>query len=158
MSSRKYVAMNDCEERSPHGWTLDTLAKHLVDKIEDVEERTQERFNLSKQAIDAALQASEKAISAAMAAAEKAVSKAEVAAEKRFDSVNEFRAAMKDQTANFADKDQVDFRLGAVEKRIENWVGQLSATSNIWGYVVGGIGAVFGLVGIVTFFMKMSGN
>jgi len=61
----------DCEHRSPKGWTLDTLAVHLTQKIDDVEIRTQERFSLAKQAIDAALMASEKAISAAMAAAEK---------------------------------------------------------------------------------------
>jgi len=143
-----------CERRSVQGWTLDTLAKHLNEKIDDVEIRTQERFALSKQAIDAALSASEKAISAAMAAAEKAVSKAETAAEKRFDSVNEFRAAMKDQTANFADKDQVDFRLSAIEKQIVNFQGQMAGMSNVW-YVVGGVvGLLFGLVGIASFVLK----
>jgi hypothetical protein len=105
-------------------WTLDTLAEHLAGKIGDVEIRTKERFDLSKQAIDAALAASEKAINAAMAAAEKAVTKAEVAAEKRFDSVNEFRNAMKDQQSTFADKNQTDFRLGAIEKRLENIGGK----------------------------------
>lgn len=134
-------------ERSPQGWTLDTLAKHLQDKIEDVEVRTQERFALSKQAIDAALSASEKAISAAMAAAEKAVTKAETAAEKRFDSVNEFRAAMKDQTANYADKSQVDFRLGVIERRIENFTGKTEGVVASWGFLV----AIVGIAGTVAF-------
>ena len=145
-----------CQERSDNGWTLDTLAKHLNEKIDDVEIRTQERFNLAKQAIDAALMASEKAISAAMAAAEKAVTKAEVAAEKRFDSVNEFRAAMKDQTANFADRDQVDFRLASIERKIENWTGQASGVSGVWGITVGIVGVAFGLAGIIGFIMKFA--
>jgi hypothetical protein len=98
--------------------------------------------------------ASEKAISAAMAAAEKAVTKAETAAEKRFDSVNEFRAAMKDQTANFADRDQVDFRLSAIEKKLENYSGQVAAASNIWWLVTGVVGMAFGLVGIATFLLR----
>ena len=140
--------------RSPRGWTLDTLATHLTQKIDDVEIRTQERFALSKQAVDAALQASEKAISAAMAAAEKAVTKAETAAEKRFDSVNEFRAAMKDQTANFADRDQVDFRLTSIEKKIDNFTGQMAGAANIWWLVTGIVGVAFGLVGIASFIIR----
>lgn len=145
----------NCEDRSPHGWTIDALAVHLSDKIDDVEARTQERFNLSKQAVDAALQASEKAISAAMIAAEKAVTKAETAAEKRFDSVNEFRAAMKDQTMNFADRNQVDFRLTAIEKKIDNFSGQIAGVSSVWGIAIGVVGMAFGLVGVATFIMKM---
>ena len=143
-----------CDQRSPKGWTLDTLATHLTQKIDDVEIRTQERFSLSKQAVDAALQAAEKAISAAMAAAEKAVTKAETAAEKRFDSVNEFRAAMKDQTVNFADKTQVDFRLGTIEKKIDNWTGQVTGISSMWGIIIGIVGLAFGLIGIATFILR----
>jgi small-conductance mechanosensitive channel len=140
--------------RSPRGWTLDTLATHLTQKIDDVEIRTQERFALSKQAVDAALQASEKAISAAMAAAEKAVTKAETAAEKRFDSVNEFRAAMKDQTANFADREQVDFRLTAIEKKMDNFSGQVAGVANTWWLITGIVGVVFGVVGIASFILR----
>jgi hypothetical protein len=139
-----------CQERSDNGWTLDTLAKHLNEKIDDVEIRTQERFALAKQAIDAALMASEKAISAAMAAAEKA----EVAAEKRFDSVNEFRAAMKDQTANFADRDQVDFRLGSIEKKIESWQGHSAGISNFWGVLTVGLGVIFAGIMAATVLMR----
>ncbi len=122
-------------DRSPHGWTLDTLEEHLTYKIKEAEARTTERFALSRQAVDAALAASEKAINAAMAAAEKAVTKAEVAAEKRFDSVNEFRAAMKDQQSTFADKIQTDFRLAALEKRLENATGRTEG-AGIMTYII----------------------
>jgi len=141
-------------DRSPQGWTLDTLAKHLTDKIADVEARTKERFDLSKQAIDSALAAAEKAITAAMAAAEKAVTKAEIAAEKRFDSVNEFRAAMKDQTASFADKVQTDFRLASVEKKIENSSGRSEGIGQFWGWIVAGVGIVVGITMVLTRFIR----
>jgi hypothetical protein len=61
------------------GWTVETLKEHY----------------------DRVFAQQEKAVEAALAAAEKAVSKAEDAAEKRFESVNEFRQTLSDQTATF---------------------------------------------------------
>jgi hypothetical protein len=63
------------EHHNPDGWTFATLYKHVT-MLSD---------------------ASKEAVTAAMASAEKAVLKADQANEKRFDAVNEFRAAMKDQ-------------------------------------------------------------
>jgi anion-transporting ArsA/GET3 family ATPase len=83
------------------GFTFDTLFTHLSSRIDGLKEN----------------------VTTAMNAADKAVSKAETAAEKRFDSVNEFRNAMKDQQSTFADKTQTDFRLIAIEKRLENMSG-----------------------------------
>lgn len=45
--------------------------------------------------------AQEKAVAAALAAAKEAVVKQDAASEKRFDSVNEFRNTLKDQTGTF---------------------------------------------------------
>ena len=53
------------------------------------EDRNKERFTAMKTAVDAAL-----------AASDRAVSKAELSTEKRFESVNEFRSALQDQTAH----------------------------------------------------------
>jgi len=89
-----------------------------------------------------------------MAAAEKAVTKAEVSAEKRFDSVNEFRAAMKDQTSSFADKAQVDFRLGAIERKLEGFVGVNQGYTNIWGYLIGAVTIAAGVAVVLTRFIK----
>jgi hypothetical protein len=131
------------------GWTFGTLLEHLQGKINDVEVRTQEKFELSKQAIDAALAASEKAINAAMAAAEKAVTKAEVAAEKRFDSVNEFRSAMKDQQTTFADKTQTDFRLATLEKRLDEASGQWKGIVMLGGGVAGIVTILVAVIALV---------
>ncbi len=52
----------------------------------------------------------------ALADAQKdAVEKADRANEKRFDSVNEFRNTLKDQSATFADKEATDRRLKILE-------------------------------------------
>ena len=100
------------------GWTLDTLNQHLSQKIADVEKRVSDQFI-----------AADKVVSAAMAAADKAVAKAETAAEKRFDSVNEFRSAMKDQQNTFADKAQTDFRLASIEARLDKSAGRSQGVS-----------------------------
>lgn len=107
------------------GWTLDTLEKYLSSRIDGIKDNT----------------------SIAMAAADKAVSKAETAAEKRFDSVNEFREAMKDQQASFADKQQTDFRLKAIEGRLKE-IGGVSIGVAVSASVV--VGLVTAMAAIVT--------
>ena len=105
------------------GWTLETLKEHLDSRIQAVKEN----------------------VTTAMAAADKAVTKAEIAAEKRFDSVNEFRNAMKDQQSTYADKQQVDFRLKAVEGRLERIKGVslgVSISSSVAAAVITALASV----------------
>lgn len=98
-----------------HGWTFDTLYIHVME--------------ISK--------ASKEGVNAAMASAEKAILKAETATEKRFDSVNEFRAAMKDQQAHFADKDQTDFRLTAIDRRLAEISGRSLGINAVGAFIIG---------------------
>jgi len=79
------------------GWTFDTLYIHVME--------------ISK--------AAKEGVNAAMASAEKAILKAETATEKRFDSVNEFRQAMRDQQENFANKSETNLRLEELGKRLD---------------------------------------
>jgi hypothetical protein len=106
-------------------WTLSTLKEYLTSRIDAVE----------------------KNVTTAMAAADKAVTKAETAAEKRFDSVNEFRSAMKDQQATFADRAQTDFRLGNIEGRLEK-IGGVSLGVSLSASVIAGM--VSSIAAIVT--------
>jgi len=80
-----------------NGWTFDTLYIHVME--------------ISK--------AAKEGVNAAMASAEKAILKAETATEKRFDSVNEFRQAMRDQQENFANKSETNLRLEDLAKRLD---------------------------------------
>lgn len=80
-----------------NGWTFDTLYIHVME--------------ISK--------AAKEGVNAAMASAEKAILKAETATEKRFDSVNEFRQAMRDQQENFASKSETSMRIDDLTKRLD---------------------------------------
>jgi hypothetical protein len=80
-----------------NGWTFDTLYIHVME--------------ISK--------AAKEGVNAAMASAEKAILKAETATEKRFDSVNEFRQAMRDQQESFANKSETNMRLEDITKRLD---------------------------------------
>jgi hypothetical protein len=65
-------------------------------------------------------------IKLALAAAETAVNKAETAAEKRFDSVNEFRKTLSDQTASFVTKDRfqgLDEKVSDLASRLDRGEG-----------------------------------
>jgi len=81
-----------------NGWTFDTFYIYVME--------------ISK--------AAKEGVNAAMASAEKAILKAETATEKRFDSVNEFRQAMRDQQESFANKSETNMRLDELAKRLEN--------------------------------------
>jgi hypothetical protein len=109
-----------------NGWTLDTLKEHLESRIVSTE----------------------KSVTIAMAAADKAVTKAEVATEKRFDSVNEFRNAMKDQQNTFANRTETEFRLNAIDHAIEK-IGGVSLGVAISAAVVAGLISAIGSVVLI---------
>ena len=77
-------------------WTPDTLYIHFAKLIEAVDDQTKERVLAQNLATEAA-----------MAAANKAIEKADKALEKRLDSVNEFRATLKDQQGLFVTRTEV---------------------------------------------------
>jgi len=112
-------------EHNPDGWTFSTLYTHVME--------------ISK--------AAKEGVSAAMAASEKAVLKAETANEKRFDSVNEFRQAMKDQQDNFANKAETNLRLDEMAKRLDRVTTGMETSS---GRSSGVTMVAFGLAWLVT--------
>ncbi len=104
------------DEHNPDGWTFATLYKHVM----------------------ALSDAAKEATSTAMKAAELASDKADRATEKRFDSVNEFRNAMKDQQTNFADKEATDRRLAALEETRNKNEGKAQGISSVGALIIGG--------------------
>lgn len=112
---------------------------------------------LQERALTAAMVAQEKAVAAALQAAERAVSKQEQSSEKRFDSVNEFRAQLSDQAATFLTRsesiqrmDTINEKISALEKRMDRDDGKGEGLSSGWGFVLGAIGCIGGVVGIVS--------
>jgi hypothetical protein len=104
-----------------------------------------ERSTANNQRFDA----QEKAVAAALAAAKEAVAKAEAAAEKRFDSVNEFRAALKDQQGTLIPRTEVDVRLKSMdakiadnEARIVQIVSRAEGSAQLWQGITVALGII----------------
>jgi len=98
------------------GWSVDTLHSHLIQRIDAVDRL------LSRRMDDA-----DKAIQAALVSAEKAVTKAETASERRFDSVNEFRQTLADQTATFLPRAEYAAGHSALSERVAGNADRVAA-------------------------------
>lgn len=142
------------------GWTIETLYEHFAALLAERSERDrewrvekdlrdQQRFESQEKAVSAALAAQKELVSAALSAADRAVLKAEVAANDRFNSVNEFRASLTDQTKEFPTKVVVDAKIESLQTQITALTSRSDRSEGSnrglhagWGYLVGGIGAV----------------
>ena len=126
-------------------WTVDTLKEHLELIIAE-----------KQRAVDAAFAAQKSAIDAALAAADRAVQKAETAAEKRFESVNEFRAQLKDQQAGLMTRPEADSEFRAIREKIDGMVsrqdkgeGKGVGLQAGWIYLTGAVALLAVIIGLV---------
>jgi hypothetical protein len=94
------------------------LRESVRSQAEDHRRMLDERYATQTKALDAAFKAAEQAVAVALANAEKATGKAEMAAERRFESVNEFRKALTDQTATFIPRAEYDTAHAALSDRV----------------------------------------
>lgn len=144
------------------------------------EYRTQldERYATQTKALDAAFAAAKEAVTAALAAAETAVAKAEAAADRRFESVNEFRAQLNDQSRTFITRDEslsrhdrnaealtdmakrhenemrqmrerIDRDVALINSRLDLGQGRSSGVDKAWGYLVALVGLAGGIIAVV---------
>jgi len=114
------------------------------------------RFESQREAVAAALAAQEKAVSAALAAADRAVAKAEMASDKRFESVNEFRAALNDNARLLMPRLETERALSSITEKVELLTTRLNAKDergrgmgDIMGWIVGAAGFVAAVISIV---------
>lgn len=136
-------------------WTTGSLKIFHDEKIASLKVHIEQRFTDNDKAIQAALVSQEKAVAAALAAAKEAVSKAEAASEKRFESVNEFRQTLSDQTASFLPRPEYDANHKALEdkidtkcKALEDKIQALTDRLNISTGKSSGISAAWGSIGV----------
>lgn len=145
-------------------------------RIEERDLRAQQRFDAqtialnaamlaAEKAINAAMVASEKAIQAALSSAKEAVTKAELASDIRFQSVNEFRAQLSDQTATFIPRTEAAARfdglaekVGTLSSRIDKSEGSGQGLSKGWGILLGAVGLLGTLAGIVMLLLSRVPN
>ena len=97
---------------------LDDLRAATRSQSDDRIRILDERYATQTKALDAAFKAAEQAVAVALSNAEKATAKAELAAERRFESVNEFRKALTDQTATFIPRAEYDAAHVALSDRV----------------------------------------
>ena len=153
--------------------TIDVRIKNLDEKfmllINEAEKRNGQRFEAQQQAIAVALQAQEKAVQAAMDSAEKAVSKSEAATDKRFDSVNEFRKALEEQTLSFLTRteynvqhqslgEKVDMNVSKIHD-IEKDIGAIKERGigrhDIWTILISSVSSIATIVTLIYLIFKV---
>jgi phosphopantetheinyl transferase (holo-ACP synthase) len=125
-------------------------ARELQAIVDERSKAVAQRFEMEKDANSQRFEAQEKAVAAALAAAKEAVAKAESAAEKRFDSVNEFRAALKDQQITLIPRTEVDVRLKSlqaklddIEARLVQIVSRAEGSAQLWQAITVALGLGF---------------
>ena len=113
---------------------MDTLREYLLSVITANDLRYAERFKAQAEA----------------------VSKAEVASEKRFDSVNEFRKTLSDQTATFATRADLDAakellssKVDGLKTRADRGAGTIAGVGTSWGYLIGVAGFLTAVIALV---------
>lgn len=89
----------------------------------------------------------------ALAAADKAVAKAETASDKRFEGVNEFRAALSDSSRMLMPRAESEAMMKALSEKIEKIDDRISSREersqgrgDLWGWIVGAVGALLAVV------------
>lgn len=104
------------------------------------------RFEEGHKALDVALQTREIREKERFTSLEKAIDKAEAAADKRFESVNEFRRTLSDQTINFIPRKEAERgmvagaeKLAELTQRFDRMEGRGSGLNQGWAYLVAGV-------------------
>lgn len=126
-------------------WTTGTLKIYHDEKIAAL-----------KEYVEALRTDDQKAVGAALQAAKEAVLKAEIATEKRFESVNEFRKTLSDQTSSFLPRPEYDANHQALEDKIQALTdrvntseGQTQGSQITKGNLYAAVAAVGAILGIL---------
>jgi len=107
------------------------------------------RFHAAERAVETRFVAQEKAVGAALEAADRAVTKAEAATERRLEGMNEFRAALSDNSRILMPRAESEARITSVSDRVEELIkrmdakdGRSAGRSDVWGWIFGAIGLI----------------
>jgi hypothetical protein len=109
--------------------------------------------------VDVRFAAQEAAVDAALASADRAVAKAEAAAEKRFEGVNEFRAALNDNTRLLMPRSESEQAIKSINEKLETLTARINAreergrgVGDMVGWIVAGVstlGAIFAMAALL---------
>lgn len=93
-------------QSSDTDWTIYSLYHHFSQIMTAQEARFHERLTAQEVRFSERLSGQERNVEQALAASEKAITKAEAATDTRFQSVNEFRATLSDQSSLFMQRSE----------------------------------------------------
>lgn len=129
---------------------------YLESQVEGLRNSFTAQIVAQKEATNAALVAAKDALTAALAAAEKAIAKAEESTNKRFESVNEFRKTLSDQTSSFIPRNEYQVqdkaiaeRLASLEKSRSEEFGKGKGVASLGALVAGAVAVVASIIAIV---------
>lgn len=131
-------------------WTTGTLKIYHDEKIALLKEYVGQRF------ID-----QDKAVQAALLATKEAIQKAETATEKRFDSVNEFRAQLADQSNTLMPRQEYSVQHKALEDRVTDLndrMNKVDGAKEGSQVTIGKIYAAIAAVGVILGIVIMIAN
>lgn len=106
---------------------LPALAAAEADTEVSLREYVDTRFEAQEKAAAVALAAVKEASVSAQSAADRAVAKAEAATDKRFESVNEFRAALDDNTRTLMPRAEAEQQFKAIIEKIDDLTKRMAA-------------------------------
>lgn len=145
-------------DNGPDSWSTEMIRLLMSER----DRRVDERINALEQLMTAAIQSQKEAVAIAMAAADRAVNKAEGAAERRFESINEFRAALADQAGHFMTRSEMDARLSGVSDRLNlnaNRIERIDGrTQGVSAAMAAGIAIVSILVAVSAVFVQLAAH
>lgn len=125
---------------------LDSLKALLDARLAEIDRRYEQRFS-----------AQEAAVLAALVSANAATNKAEAATDRRFESVNEFRQALTDQTATFITRAEAEARIGANAEKIADLFdrvnlmgGRQAGSTDTRSFLIASVGVLIGLAAVAT--------
>ena len=160
--------LSETRETGPSVSLLDHVTK-LLHEMELRHEQRCERIHALDRLTDARIttlrtliDSQAESVTLALASADKAVTKAERATERRFDSVNEFRETLSDQTKSFisraefeALRDVSSTRITDLSSRLDRTEGKAVGLNAGWIYLLGGLAAACALASLaVAIFLR----
>lgn len=146
---------------------VDVQTTNLNEKIKQAKEEAVTGFIVQEKAVTAtklesekAILLQEKAVTAALAAADRAIVKAEMAVEKRFESVNEFRKTLSEQTNSFIPRIEAmallkanEDKLNMLGTRLDKMEGTGTGRKDVWGFIIGAVGLLATILAVIGFFV-----
>lgn len=127
-----------------------------------LKEYTDRQIAALEKTLCAKILALERAVSKAYSSSERALDKAELIVDRRLESMNEFRAAMKDQAGEFLTRKEhqvqlasITDKLDALQARLDKSEGRGGGMQALWGWIAAAISTLGALVALVALVLKL---